>query len=106
MFRDTKQFPPSNAVSRRIKGTLTCSTCMDGGELIGWKLASSLRIESALDQKSDVQFYARPQDSTKLRMSRGNFAVFFPIDAHAPKEFNGVDRSVFKVVVKIDRDLV
>jgi len=80
--------------------------CMSGGELIAWNLAASLRPEGAFDEKKDVQFYARPTESTRLRMTAGHFAVFFPADAHAPKEFNGVDRSIFKTVLKIDRNLV
>ena len=80
--------------------------CISGGEFIGWNLASALRLEGSFDEKSDVQFYAQPAESTPLRMTTGYFAVFFPADAHAPKEFDGAHHSVFKVVVKIDHSLV
>ncbi len=94
--------------------------CISGGELIDWWLATRLEPDGRFDDDRDLQFYHPPGvHSTDfpvsrfpalpvcaLPMSPGSFAIFHPSDAHRPKAADGVNRSVFKLVVKIDRKLV
>ena len=79
--------------------------CIDGGELIAFHPAFCLRPDGPLDDKKDARLYG-PAEASTLRMAPGNFAVFFPADAHAPKQQDGSHHTVFKVVLKIDRALI
>jgi biofilm protein TabA len=86
--------------------------CISGGEVIDWSLASGLEPAGTYDTEKDLQFYRSPAARTTgspvcaLPMATGSFAIFHPSDAHRPKVQDGVNRAVFKLVVKIDRMLV
>jgi len=80
--------------------------CISGGETIDWWLVSGLVPDGEYSPDQDVVFYSPPPAATTLWMSPGNFAIFHPSDAHRPKAQDGVNRSVFKLVLKIDRNLV
>ena len=104
--------------------------CISGGENIDWSLAPGLEPDGAYDVDKDLQFYHPPAlvssptgpssasnvptpDSCLLTphfsllfMGPGSFAIFHPSDAHRPKAQDGVSRSVFKLVIKIDHRLV
>jgi YhcH/YjgK/YiaL family protein len=96
--------------------------CISGGELIDWRLASGLAPDGGYDAERDLQFYRTPASCSSksahsragdrrgfpvcaLPMSAGSFAIFHPSDAHRPKERDGIHRSVFKLVIKLDRSL-
>ena len=49
--------------------------------------------------EGDIWFYHGPV--TGIKMEKGNFAVFFPQDAHAPGIATGDPAPVKKVVVKV-----
>jgi YhcH/YjgK/YiaL family protein len=72
-----------------------------GVEKIGWKPGSELKEESVpYNEKSDITFYVdRPTAYTKIYP--GQFAIFFPEDAHAPGIGEG---NIRKVVVKVSID--
>ena len=97
--------------------------CISGGEVIDWSLASGLEPAGTYDTEKDLQFYRSPAARVEgfpvsrcpdlavptvcsLPMTPGSFAIFHPSDAHRPKVQDGVNRAVFKLVVKIDRMLV
>ncbi len=71
---------------------------LDGTDDIGWKPKSLCQQPSGeYDHESDLQFFAdRP--NTWLSIERGEFAIFFPEDAHMPLISSG---TIHKVVVKI-----
>ena len=71
---------------------------VDGDEKIGWvPTAHCQRVAATYDEERDIEFfYDRPE--TWLSISNGEFAVFFPSDAHAPLAGQG---SVHKIVCKI-----
>lgn len=71
---------------------------LEGSEIIGWKSLDELEQEvKPYDAQADIAFYAdRP--SAWLHLHPGQFAVFFPEDAHAPVIGEG---RVRKAVVKI-----
>ena len=72
-----------------------------GVEKIGWKPGSELQEESVPYNKADdITFYVdRP--TTYAKIYPGQFAVFFPEDAHAPGIGEG---NIRKVIVKISID--
>jgi YhcH/YjgK/YiaL family protein len=69
-----------------------------GTDLIGWlPTPSCQRVSTEYDEAKDVGFfYDRP--ATWLSVAAGQFAVFFPEDAHAPLAGQG---AVHKAVVKV-----
>ncbi len=72
--------------------------CATGHEVIGWRpLGECSHAEGAFDEIRDIQFFAdRPL--TWVDVPCGNFAIFYPDDAHAPLAGEG---EVWKIVVKV-----
>ena len=79
--------------------------CITGGEIIDWQLTSALKPDGPFNAEKDLQFYASIPSQCSMRMTPGNFAIFFPSDAHAPKRSDGIHCDVFKLVIKLDVDL-
>ena len=71
---------------------------VSGEECIGWlPLSDCKRVSSPYNADKDLEFFFdRP--ATWLVVSPGNFAVFYPEDAHAPLAAQG---PIHKVVVKV-----
>lgn len=80
--------------------------CIDGGELIDHQWSTCLTPDGAFDTDKDLQFYQHQDAGTALRMTPGDFAIFFPEDAHRPKVADGKHPSVRKLVVKLGYDLM
>lgn len=80
--------------------------CIAGGECIDH--ASLARVEPATsyDAETDLLFHRPAVDFSILRMAPGDFALFWPDDAHRPKVQDGRNASVRKLVVKIALDLI
>ena len=82
-----------------IRGNETLYVCSGAG----------LAVHSAYNEKNDCGFLVPSDDKplVKLPMKPGNFAVFFPQDAHMGKgaEHAGA-QNILKVVVKIAVELV
>ena len=55
---------------------------------------------TAFDEQKDIGFYADGEHSVKLTLFPGDFAVFFPQDAHKPCCIAEAPES-FKLVVKV-----
>ncbi|MCX6138768.1 MAG: YhcH/YjgK/YiaL family protein [Ignavibacteriales bacterium] len=71
---------------------------IEGTEEIGWKeLDHCMEIQNPYKEEKDVMFYADAPE-TWLKLVAGQFAIFFPEDAHAPVVS---DDNVHKVVVKV-----
>lgn len=71
---------------------------LSGTDDIGWKPKSLCTQPSGeYDPESDLQFFA-DTPNTWLSIERGEFAIFFPEDAHMPMISSG---QIHKVVVKI-----
>ena len=69
-----------------------------GADDIGWKPKSLCKQPSGeYDHKTDLQLF-RDQPNTWLSIVSGEFAIFFPEDAHMPLISSG---RVHKVVVKV-----
>lgn len=63
--------------------------------------AGTLQVEAPFDEVKDVTFYHDPAASSSLLLSRGEFAIFFPEDAHKGGCMAGGREAVRKVVVKV-----
>jgi len=71
---------------------------LSGTDDIGWKPKSLCTQPSGeYDPESDLQFFA-DTPNTWLSIESGEFAIFFPEDAHMPMISSG---KIHKVVVKI-----
>jgi biofilm protein TabA len=71
---------------------------LSGTDDIGWKPKSLCTQPSGeYDPESDLQFFA-DTPNTWLSIESGEFAIFFPEDAHMPMISSG---QIHKVVVKI-----
>ncbi|MGE3309534.1 MAG: YhcH/YjgK/YiaL family protein [Limisphaerales bacterium] len=80
--------------------------CIRGGELIDWQLVSTLKPAGPFEESKDVQFYEPGASLTQIQMVPGSFAIFFPSDGHRPKRADGIQPSVFKLVIKVDHRLL
>ena len=72
---------------------------LEGEEQIGIGALSEMVEEVSANPDGDIWFYHGPV--THFKMEKGNFAVFFPQDAHAPGIATGDPAPVRKVVVKV-----
>lgn len=74
---------------------------LDGQERIGWRPQPECRgIVEAYSADRDIEFYSE-QSTTWLDLRRGDFAIFFPTDAHAPLAGSGLLRkAIAKVAVE------
>jgi len=70
---------------------------LQGTEVIGWRPLALCRKAEDYDPEKDVVFF-RDAPLTWLTVPARTFAVFFPVDAHAPLAGTGPVR---KVVVKV-----
>ena len=69
-----------------------------GTDTMGWKpLQACTTPAGAYDQDVDLQFYLDPPDAW-LATGSGNFAIFFPEDAHMPMVS---PEQLHKIVVKV-----
>jgi YhcH/YjgK/YiaL family protein len=72
-----------------------------GNEQIGYASIDNLTIHTAYDDSKDVQFFNPPKNTTFLKMSKGDFAIFWPTDAHMPGCQIQDSEDVLKIVFKI-----
>jgi YhcH/YjgK/YiaL family protein len=71
---------------------------LDGEERIGWKpVAGCAHVRDPYDEEKDIAFFS-DAPSKWIDLRPGDFAVFFPEDAHAPLVGTG---RIEKIVVKI-----
>ena len=71
-----------------------------GSEAIYVARTSQLEQSSSFDGQKDIGFYRDGGHSIRLALFPGDFAVFFPEDAHKPCCFEQTS-DAFKVVVKV-----
>lgn len=74
---------------------------VSGQERILHAQASPLEVATPYNETKDVTFYRDPAASTSCLLQAGDFALFFPADAHKPGCMAGGRDAVRKVVVKI-----
>lgn len=81
---------------------------LSGRELHGRYPAASLAPSTAYDPERDVRFFHHPQPySVSYLIQAGQFAVYFPQDAHMTHGWAaGVPEPMRKVVIKVRTDLL
>ena len=74
---------------------------LSGRERIGWRPQLECRgIVEAYSAERDIEFYSE-QSTTWVELRPGDFAIFFPTDAHAPLAGNGpLRKAIAKVAVE------
>jgi len=70
----------------------------EGSDRIGWMPVTECRQPKGYDPDKDVEFYA-DIPRTWFEVGPGEFAIFFPSDAHAPMANTG--QPVTKIVLKV-----
>lgn len=70
----------------------------EGVDRIGWMPVTECRHPKGYDSDKDVEFYD-DIPGTWLEVGPGQFAIFFPSDAHAPMANTGKD--ITKIVIKV-----
>ncbi len=73
-----------------------------GKERIDFTNTDGLNVKVPYDSGRDVMFFELPETLNSIYLKSGNFALFYPEDAHRPQmNFSSVSAAVKKVVVKI-----
>ena len=70
-----------------------------GEELIGYAPLTDQAVHTPYDNDKDISFLKGAADP--IRVQQGQFAVFFPHDAHMPGRTAGAPAHVRKVVIKV-----
>lgn len=72
--------------------------CVDGVETIGWKPREKcIAPKGDYDDEKDVLFFSDSPDMF-FQLTKGQFAIFFPEDVHAPMIGEGI---IKKLVMKV-----
>ncbi len=72
---------------------------IEGHDEVGWRPLEACRAPSPFDEHKDIGFFDDPPESW-FALSPGQFAVFFPQDAHAPlASRGGLKKAIVKVLV-------
>ncbi|MGY5235876.1 YhcH/YjgK/YiaL family protein [Neisseria sp. HMSC067H09] len=77
---------------------------ISGEETYGWIDRGRLKNGLGYDEKRDIEFFdCEPE--TWLTLQPGEFALFFPNDAHAPLvgEEKSIRKAVFKIRIEAER---
>lgn len=71
---------------------------LEGQEWYGYAPTNNIKLSEAYDPKKDIEFYSG--EGVYFQVPKGQFALFFPEDAHKPLiAFGGLSK-VKKLVVK------
>jgi len=90
---------PKNAKWEAHRKYVDIQFMISGAENIGFVLSDYLDITEEYNEEKDVEFYDGLGDFVQL--NEGEFAVFFPNDAHKPGLHIKESELVHKVVVKV-----
>lgn len=72
-----------------------------GQETLLWAPLAGLAETQAYNGEKDFALFATPGVATPLKLRAGEFAIFFPEDAHAPGRELDAPCEVHKVVIKV-----
>jgi biofilm protein TabA len=73
-----------------------------GEEMMAWAPVNTLQNPTEYNPDKDVFHGTLPAaESTPVRVSAGQAAIFFPEDAHAPKLACAAPTAVHKIVIKV-----
>ncbi len=111
MFLNVHQYPTKPRVKCRFEGhrnMIDLQYMIQGAEIIDWADKSKLIAEEPYDREKDIEYFIGPKDvcMTQLHLQSGQFAIFFPDDAHRPQISDDIESFVYKAVIKIDKELL
>jgi len=73
-----------------------------GEEIIVWADLKDVTETKSYDEEHDYWLgTVDPAKSTEVRLSAGQLAVLYPVDAHAPRRASGSSTHVKKFVIKV-----
>jgi YhcH/YjgK/YiaL family protein len=73
----------------------------EGQEIMYYAPSHSLILTEAYNLERDVAFYADPTECNHIACKAGQFAIFYPTDAHKPSCMLNKPSYVRKVVIKV-----
>ncbi len=74
---------------------------VSGRECIGTAPLEGLTVETPYNGEKDIAFYHNPPTVSRLILTAGMFAIFWPSEAHLPQRWVEKSERVKKIVVKI-----
>jgi YhcH/YjgK/YiaL family protein len=77
---------------------------VSGEELIGWAPLADQAVQTPYDPARDIGFLHGAAEP--IRVQQGQFAIFFPADAHMPCRTTGTPTRVRKIVVKVEEQTI
>lgn len=96
---DNEKNPP---VFEAHKKYIDVQYIVKGKETMGWKFKPDFP-EDTYNADKDCAFFSE-EDYAVFTLGAGDFAIFFPTDAHAPKMKNAGNSTIEKIVVKVRVD--
>jgi len=72
-----------------------------GAETIGYKSVLELNLAEDFFKEKDIAFYEEVENWTQLSLQAGDFAIFFPEDAHKPCCKSNEPKLIKKAVIKL-----
>lgn len=98
-YRTEREFAEALEAHKKY---LDVQLILEGEEIIEWEFFNNHEIIEDYNEEHDYSFF-KPLNTTKLRMSKGKFCVFFPNDLHMPGikslETSAVKKVVYKVLI-------
>ncbi|MFH1019102.1 MAG: YhcH/YjgK/YiaL family protein [Pseudomonadota bacterium] len=94
---------PETSELEAHRNYLDIQAVLTGEEVIGWRQADELEIDTPYDAGKDVELYKHPaQGLLRVDLFPGNFMALFPHDAHMPSLMTRqVPVFTKKVVIKV-----
>lgn len=74
---------------------------VNGVEKVGYVNRKKLGVAVQHDVEADVMFFKDGEDCVEFLLTPGEFAIFFPDDAHKPSQKVGTVAHVRKMVLKV-----
>lgn len=74
---------------------------LKGKEFIGYIPTSELDYDGEYDTQNDIVFFKNISNTGGVILKAGEYAIFEPNDAHAPKGIVDNSKNVKKIVVKV-----
>lgn len=74
---------------------------IEGAEKMLWSQRELLSIKTPLDKAKDVEFYSGGENACAVVVRAGEFAVFYPQEAHKPGCCVTTPETVRKIVIKM-----
>lgn len=76
--------------------------CMISGSEYQWYAArDQVSVSVPYEEEKDIGFYKYDGAGSRLHLTAGSFAIYFPQDAHLPSMEDGIAKECTRIVVKV-----